>query len=407
MTIVQINSVCGWGSTGRIAVDIAHAAEGRGHTCYIAYGHGSTTYPRAYRIGNRLEHLFHNLFFTRILGLHGYGSIITTWLFTRWLDRVGPDVIHIHNIHANYINYKILFNYIIRRKLPVVFTLHDCFNFTGKCTNYTSVKCSKYISGCTKCTNYNKTGPPSLFFDFSSVIWRQKKLLYSRIPRCTAIAVSQWLKGEAEQSMLAGNGHIVDYIYNWVDYVQFEPASDEEKKAFALKHGLEPNARYLVSVSQEWNKNTIRCQDAERLARILPPEYRLILVGKVAKGTVLSPAIIHIPYIAERKELSVAFSMAKAYVHFSIEDTFGLVIAEAMACGTVPITYDSTACAEVPGGYGIIVPPRSVDAIVASLPLLEEKKEHREEMMAYVRDNYDKRVNTNKYVDVYEKYERR
>lgn len=404
MKIVQINSVCGYGSTGRITVDIAEAAEKRGHVCYIAYGYGNTTYHRAHKIGNRVEHLFHNVIFSRLLGLHGYGSIFTTWLFTRWLDKIQPDVVHIHNLHANYLNLIILYKYLIKRKINVVYTLHDCYHFTGKCTYYTSADCSKYISGCKKCTYYNKQGFPSLFFDFSSMIWRRKKLLYSQLESCNAIAVSQWLQGDALKSILAVNGHNVGYIYNWVDHSVFKPASEENKCEFRNKYGLLKDKKYLISVSQEWNKNTIRYLDAEKISQKLPEDYNLILVGKLAKGTIISPLIKHIPYISDRSELSVAFTIAEAYVHFSVEDTFGLVIAEAMACGTIPITYNSTACAEVPGGFGIVVEPRDVVGIINSLPLLEEKKKHSSEMIEYVKNNYDKCTNTNKYVDVYESF---
>ena len=143
MKIVQINAVCGHGSTGRIAVDIATEVESRGHVCYIAYGHGNTDYQHSYKIGSRFGHLLHNILFSRLLGLQGYGSIVSTLKFVKWLKKIKPDIIHIHNLHANYINYRILFKYIISRKLPVIFTLHDCLNFTGKCTNFKSFSCNK------------------------------------------------------------------------------------------------------------------------------------------------------------------------------------------------------------------------------------------------------------------------
>ena len=404
MKIVQINSVCGVGSTARIAVDIAETSEKRGHTCYIAYGHGSTSYPRSYKIGNKIEHLFHNAVFTRLLGLHGYGSVFTTYRFTRWLDKIRPDVIHIHNIHANYLNYSILFNYIIKRDIPVVFTLHDCFNFTGKCTHYTAAGCKKWQSKCGHCPIYRRTGVPSMLFDHSTCIFHEKKTLYAQISKFHVVAISQWLKAEAEKSIMAGNGHIVDYIYNWVDHDTFHPAPEKEINALSKKYKLRADRKYLISVSQEWDKNTIRFQDAKQLSEKLPENYSLILVGRLAMGTVIPEGVIHIPYISDRHSLSIVFSFAEAYVHFSIEDTFGLVIAEAMACGTIPITYNSTACAEVPGGFGIVVEPRDVVGIINSLPLLEEKKKHSSEMIEYVKNNYDKCTNTNKYVDVYESF---
>lgn len=402
MTIVQINTVCGKGSTGRIAVDIANAALNRGHKCYIAYGYGSTSYPYAYRIGNRLEHLFHNLFFTRILGLHGYGSIVATLLFVRWLKKIKPDIIHIHNLHSNYINYRILFSYIIKNSISPVFTLHDGFNFTGKCSSYTNAGCYRWKTECLKCPLFRNTAAPSLFFDHSQFLFQDKKKIYQAIQRCHIIGVSKWIMNEGAQSILHGPHHTFGTIYNWINHDVFKPASEADKENFRKKYGLSGKVKYLISVSQLWEKGSVRLTDASRLSKMLPNGYQLLMIGGLGKSVQLDSSVAYIPYISSSTELSVAYSFAEAYIHFSIADTFGLVIAEAMACGTIPITYDSTACAEVPGGFGIVVKPRDVDAIIDALPLLAEKKMHCNEMIAYVRKNYDQSRNTNMYVDVYE-----
>lgn len=402
MKIVLINSVCGQGSTGRLVLDLAIEAEKCGHICYVAYAHGRTSYLHSYKIGTRIEHLFHNIFFTRILGLHGYGSIISTLRFIKWIDKISPDVVHIHNVHANYLNYNIFFSYLIKKKIKVIFTLHDCFNFTGKCTHFTIAKCNKWKSECGDCPIYRNTGVPSLFFDNSKKIYNEKRRLYQKINNMSVIAVSKWLKGEAEQSILGGYGHSIDYIYNWVDYSVFKPANKDQINALHLKYQLDESKKYLVSVSQEWNQKSTNYIDAISLSRKLPNDYKLLLVGRISRGTKIPEEIIHIPYISSKEELSILYSLAYAYIHFSIQDTFGLVIAEAMACGTIPITYNSTACAETPSEYGIVVPPRDIDSIVQSLPLIGLFLEKRTEMIEYVKLNFDKEINIRKYLSVYE-----
>lgn len=401
MKIVQINAVCGKGSTGRIALDIAKEAERQGHECYIAYGHGSTDYHRGYRIGNKYDHLLHNILFSRILGLQGHGSKNSTLRFIKWMDGIKPDVIHIHNLHANFVNNRLLFDYIAEKQIPVLYTLHDCLNFTGKCTNFTSAKCDKYKTECHRCPLFKSSGIPSLFFDRSRKIFNDKKRQYARLGLVHSVAVSKWLRDVASHSILAKNGHTVGCIYNWIDYSRFKPANSRQIQDFKTKFGLDSDTRYLISVSQDWISGSIRFEDAVSLAAKLPAGYRLILVGRLGKNTQLPKQIIHIPYISSQEELSVAYSMAEAYVHFSIQDTFGLVIGEAMACGTIPITYNSTACAETPSTFGIIVEPRDIDAIVASIPLIEEKKKQAENMIKYVKENYDKDTNISLYIQAY------
>lgn len=400
MKILQINTVCDFGSTGRTTRELAEVLRQEGHECYVAYGYGSSTYPYSFKIAPYIENLFHNAFFTRILGLHGFGTIHGTRKLVRWIEANKPDIIHLRNLHANYLNYPILFKYIIKHNIPVVFTLHDCFNFTGKCSHYTAKKCYKWKTECHHCPQYRNTIANSMFFDFSRFLFRDKKKYYSKM-NMTVAAVSKWLMGEAEQSMMAGNGHKITYVYNWVDYDKFHRATEEEMKSFCNKYNLDYKQKYLISVSQGWDKSASRFQDAVKLANLLPAEYKLILVGGLNKGTTVPDTIVHIPLINGYNELSSAYSIAEAYIHLSVEDTFGKVIAEAMSCGTVPITFDSTACGEVPGPYGIVVKPHDVEAIVSSLPKLEELKKQKDKMVQYVKDNYDYQANTHKYIELY------
>lgn len=401
MKIIQINSVCDKGSTGRTTRELADVLQSEGHECFVAYGYGTSTYKNSFKVAPYFENLFHNVFFTRFLGFHGYGTVRGTKMLIRWMDENKPDIIHLGNLHANYLNYPMLFKYIIKQNVPVVFTLHDCFNFTGKCSHYTAAGCYKWKTECGNCPLYRNTAAPSMFFDRSRRIFREKKDYYSQMKNMTVVAVSKWLMGEAEQSIIAGNGHRVTYVYNWIDHNKFHRATPEEIQQFCAKYELDANTKYLISVSQGWNQNASRFKDAIKLSQTLPIGYKLVVVGNVAKGTTMPKTVIHIPYINGNKELSAAYSMAEAYVHFSVEDTFGKVIAEAMSCGTVPITFDSTACGEVSGPYGIAVEPHDIVSIINALPKIETLKQQRDEMVRYVRANYDYQANAHKYIELY------
>lgn len=401
MRILQINSVCDRGSTGRTTRELAEFLLEHGHECYVAYGHGTSTYQYSFKIGGKWENHFHNAFYTRLLGLHGYGTRCGTKKLVRWIEENKPDVIHLRNLHANYLNFPMLFECIIRNNIPVLFTLHDCFNYTGKCAHYTAANCYKWQSECNHCPLFKNTAAPSMSFDNSRRLFRQKKAYYSQMPRMTVVAVSQWLMREVEKSMLAGNGHKITYIYNWIDDKKFHQATEEQIKDFYQKYHLNSQIKYLISVSQGWDKNASRFKDAKKLATLLPDGYKLILVGSTARNTVIPNNIIHIPYIADSKELSAAYSIAEAYVHLSVEDTFGKVTAEAMSCGTIPIAFNSTACGEIAGPYGIVVAPHDVKAIINALPIIPSLKEKRDDILQYVRDNYEYQTNASKYLELY------
>lgn len=402
MKILQINSVCDFGSTGRTTRELADYLEKQGHECYVAYGHRSTTYHRAFKIGSVLENLLHNAIYTRFLGLHGYGTRRGTRKLLRWIDIIKPDVIHLRNLHANYINFPLLFKYLIQKQVPVVLTLHDCFNFTGKCSHYTVMNCYKWQMECSNCPVFRKSTAPSHIFDNSQRLFNEKRVYFNKLKNLTVVAVSKWLAGEALKSPMFASARDIVHIYNWIDYHKFNRATIDEIDSFYNKYNLSKRYKYLISVSQGWDNNAPRYLDAIRLASLLPDEYRLILVGETMRGSRIEEPIIHIPYINDINELSVAYSIAEAYVHLSVEDTFGKVIAEAMLCGTIPISFNSTACGEIPGPYGIVVPPHDIMAIVEALPLLEDMKTKRHDMVRFVRDNYDYSTNADKYLMLYE-----
>lgn len=400
MTILHINTVCS-GSTGSIASDISDAARQAGHTCYIAYGQGISSDPKNFKIGGRFENKFHGLFYSRILGLQGYGTQSGTRRLLEWIDRIEPDIIHLHNLHGNYLNHPMLFRYIVRKEIPVVITLHDCYNFTGKCSHYTAAGCRKWQTGCRECPLVRRTIAPSYFFDRSGKIFSDKKKWYGRIRKMQVVAVSRWLEAQARESILAGPGHRIGCIYNWVDHAAFSRASATEIEAVKRKYGLSDTERYLISVGAGWDKNTSKFRDAQRLAERLPEGYRLAAVGGVADGTHFESPVHHIPYVSDIRELAALYSLATGYVHLSTEDTFGKVIAEAMACGTPPVVFDSTACPEVAGELGFVVAPHDTEAIVGLLPRLEISEERRMRLAEFVRTNYDYTVNTNRYLEIY------
>lgn len=400
MTILQINEVLN-GSTGSIMREITSKAEQLGNKVYIAYGYGNSKDLKAYRIGAIWEKKIHALIFTRILGLHGFGSILSTYKFLKWIDIIKPNVIHIHNLHTNYINFPLLYKYIIRKKIPVVMTLHDCYNFTGQCEHYSGIGCNKYKTGCGNCPSLHHTIAPSWIFDWSYWLLKKKKQWYEQIDNMTIVAVSKWLKKDSSESILNSPQHNITYIYNWIDTNIFYPRSEEEQLNIRRKYGLNEKMKYILTVGAGWNKNTTKFQDAIRLSEQLPSDYQLILVGKLTKGTVLPNNIKHIDFTNNPSELAAIYTLAEAYVHLSVCDTFGKVIAEAMACGTLPMVFDSTACPEIVGKLGVVVKPHYVEGFIEAINTHFNEKINPQELIMYVKKNYNKNSNIQKYIDIY------
>lgn len=396
MKVLMINSVCGYGSTGSICVDIATVLEKQGHECYIAYGQGTTTYPKSYKIGTVVENHLHNIG-SRITGKQGYFTKTGTHKLITYIKSIDPDVIHLHNLHGNYLNLKILFEYLIEVQKPVVWTLHDCWAFTGKCAHYTDVNCYKWQTACHHCPQL-KTYPPSIFFDQSGMLFQDKKEWFTSIKKMTIIPVSNWLAGEVNKSFL--KNYYIKPIYNWVNHEVFKPTVEEVRSQYSIPQ----NKFIILGVSAGWDITNNKLKDFIALSKIIPDDMQIVLVGKAVNKKHIPTDIIQIPYVHGATELAKIYSNADVYVHLSTEDTFGKVIAEAMSCGTPAVVYNATACPEIVGdNCGYVVEKRNVKQIMTAIHKIKgnTKAFYSDNCRKHVIENFDYATNINETITIY------
>lgn len=399
MKVVQINVVCDHGSTGVIVVEIADLLKKKGHEAFIAYGHDSTDYPNTFRIGTPKENKFHGFFYTRVLGYEGSGTVNGTKKLVKWLDEVEPDIVQLHTFHSNYVNYEILFSYLIKKQIPVCWSFFDCWPFTGKCTHFTENGCRKWETECNHCPQLHTSGHKTWFFDRTHEMFRKKKEWFTQLKDLNIIVCSEWLKSEVKKSFLKDRP--VHMIYNWIDTAKFKEDHDD---SIYDKYGLDRNKKILLSVGAGWGKLNTRYQDACRLANILPEDYQLVIVGGKDKDLVVQENIKYIPYVKGTDELSKLYSAALAYTYFSVEDTFGKVIAEAMLCGTPAVVFNATACPEVVGDTGYAVAPHDVAAMLEKVKEIDcnGREFYSQRCKNLVISKYGYEQNVSKYIAVYE-----
>lgn len=397
MKVLMINSVSGYGSTGSICVDIATELESYGHECFIAYGQVTKGYKNGFKIGTVTENHLHNIG-SRIFGTQGYFTHSGTKKLVAFIKEYNPDIIHLHNLHGNYLNLKILFDYLTEVQKPIVWTLHDCWAFTGKCAHYTDVQCFKWQTHCNNCPQVQKY-PPSLLLDRSSDMFDDKKEWFTSIKNMTIIPVSNWLAREVSKSFL--NKFPIIPIYNWVNHEVFKPLYPTD---FYSKYKVSPEKFTVLVVSAGWHKTDVKYQDALLLASLLPTEIQLIMIGKVDEPQLLPHNIKHIDYLSGNSELAKAYSFADVYVHLSTEDTFGKVIAEALSCGTPAIVYDATACPEIiDTNCGYVVEKRNIQQVLEAIYNIQEntKGYYTAQCRQRVVENFDYTSNIKKTIGVY------
>lgn len=334
MKILQINSVCGIRSTGRICTDIADLLNTNGHECKIAYGRN--VLPDCYnflgvKIGTKLD-VFLHLIITRIFDRTGFGSKRSTKKFLKWVEEYNPDVIHIHNLHGYYIHIGLLFNYIKKYNKPVVWTLHDCWAFTGHCSHFDYINCQKWSTGgcfsCPKKHNY----PSSFVFDNSKSNFKRKQEIFSNVQNMTVVAPSKWLGGLVEKSYL--HNYPIKVIKNGIDLLSFKPTFGD----FRIRYNLQ-NQRIILGVASNWNKSK-GFDDFKKLNALKRDDETIVLVGLTDEQLdELPDGMIGIKRSNNIDHLAEIYSAADIFVNLSYQDTYPTVNLEAQACGTPVVTY--------------------------------------------------------------------
>lgn len=335
MKILQINSVSNTGSTGRIAEGIAEQILIAGGSSVIAYGRTSNKSDFSDEIqigcmGDVYTHGIMSLLFDR----HGFGSQKATKDFLKKLDKINPDIIHLHNIHGYYINIELLFNYLKSRNKPLVWTLHDCWSFTGHCTHYTSVSCDKWESSCFKCPIIGAY-PKSLFVDNSKKNYREKKKLFAGLNRnlTKLVTPSQWLADQLSSSFL--NSYSTLVINNGIDIQKFKPMNPH---AVAEKYKIKEEF-VILGVAGVWDERK-GLSDFVKLHSQLNNQFKIIIVGlKDMQIKALPKGILGIKRTESIEELAALYSLADVFFNPTYEDNFPTTNLESLACGTPVLTY--------------------------------------------------------------------
>ncbi|MCG9881757.1 MAG: glycosyltransferase [Bacteroidia bacterium] len=396
MKILQINSTANLGSTGRIAEQIGDLIIREGWQSIIAYGRGAnSSNSELYRIGDAFDVKMHG-FQSLILGRHGLGSNNSTDEFINYLAIQKPDIIHIHNLHGYYINFVKLFDYLLKSKIKIVWTFHDCWPITGHCTYFSDIACFKWESECNNCPkkfNY----PKSLFFDNSQKNFNLKKKLFNDVP-IQIVTVSNWLKAIVEKSFLFNQK--ISAISNGVDSSIFriKPKSSFLINKYNLKH-----KKVLLAASTSWAKQK-GFNDYLELASVLNEDIIVVLIGlRLDLIKKLPKNILGIERTENIEELVDWYNVSDIVMNLSIQESFGLTTVEGFMCGKPSIVYNTTASPEliIDTCMGEILEINNINKVNLEIIKLLDKEIDSKKIREIAIDNFDSNKQFRKYINIY------
>lgn len=398
MNIVEINT-CNYGSTGNIMLQIAQTAESRGHNVWVAYHNHPQNRKKDVKnsilIGNKLAYYIHTKL-SLYTGLNGCGSVFSTLKFLNEVKKLKPDLIQLHNLHNCYINLPMLFRFIKKRKIPVVWTLHDCWAFTGQCAHFDMIKCDKWKNGCHNCKQIHLY--PSSYVDQTKLMWKLKRKWFSGAENITLVTPSRWMAEQIEQSFLGS--YPIQVINNGIDLTVFE----KKESDFRKEHGIPSDKKILLGVSFGWGEKK-GLDVFNTLAQKLDSEkYQIVLVGTNPETDKnLHQNILSVHKTNNQAELAEIYSAADIFINPTREEALGLVNIEANACGIPVVTFRSGGSPEcICNESGSVVERDDIDAMEKEIIRICDKKPFNKNNCRKQAKNFDMNLKFKEYIDLYE-----
>ena len=397
MKIVQINSLPN-GSTGKIAIQLNDMVNKKPNWngLFFCGNWEKTSLREVHYWGLRFENKLSALL-SMLSGFQNMFSVLGTLSLIYKLKRIKPDVIHIHNVHLWVINIPLLMKYIKKKHIKTVWTLHDCWSFTGHCPYFTLINCNKWKSGCYNCPQYMEY--PKSFIDNSKYMWKLKKKWFSGVKNMTIVTPSEWLARLVKKSYL--KDYTVRVINNGIDLDVFKPRDSD----FRDKQGIPRNKYIILGVAFDWGKRK-GLDVFVKLAKILDEKkYQIVLVGTDCNvDKILTENIISIHRTQNQQELAEIYSAADLFVNPSREDNFPTVNIESIACGTPVVTFRTGGSPEIiDETCGSVVDCDDVDTLENEIHRICETKPYSEKACLERAKTFDNRKRFEEYIKLYER----
>ena len=392
MKVVQINAIYGEKSTGLIVQDLDLFLQKNNDQSIVVYKDANSNIKNGIKVGNIIDWKMH-AFRTRIDGKQGYSSKLATRILIEKLNMINPNIIHLHNIHSNFLNLSLLIDFAKENRIAILLTLHDCWYFTGKCYHFEDIECDKWKRECKKCPK-RYMDIPSKYKDSSQQVFLDRCNLFD-YNRLYVVGCSYWITNLARQSPVLKKAKFKT-IYNGVDTAIF-CSSDYHKR--------NNEVFTIVTMANKWfemENEEVR----NKVLEFIKDNGKLMIVGCTLEQKEKynnDNRVQTISYIRDRQTLANYYAQADVFLNLTHIDNLPTVNMEALSCGTPVVTYDVGGSGELveEGKTGYRVQVDDIDQLIKSLDKVRLGNILRENCREYAVKNFDKNKNYQQYIDLY------
>lgn len=390
--VLQINSVYGSGSTGNIVKNLMLTMRDEGIEPLAAYGIGKEVKDsNILKFSDSLS-VKTDILLSRITGKTGCFNRKGTAVLINWIKEKQPDIIHLHNIHGFYINVPMLLKFLKQYGRPVVWTMHDCWTFTGHCAHFETIDCDKWHTHCENCKGLWKY--PASYKDRSKKNFDEKKELFSGLQNLTIVTPSRWLAECVKSSYL--KDYQVRVINNGIDLNVFRPIKTNLRSELGINDGA-----MILGMANKWlnprNKDTVM-----KIAEALEGKGKAVIIGSEEQS--MHKNIICVPTVTNASKMAEYYSAADMFINLTLEDTFPTVNIEALACGIPVITYRTGGSPEILNGdTGYCVEKFNFNDIIEKIDVIlrNGRAFYEEKCIARANNRYDYKKKFLEYIELY------
>ena len=398
MKVLQINCVSHKGSTGKITYDIHKSLLAAGEDSVVCYGRGDRIEePGVYKTCGEIYAKCNNLL-TRFTGVMYGGCFFSTRNLIRIIKKERPDIVHLQCINGYFANIYRLLSWLKKQGMETVLTLHAEFMYTANCAH--ALDCEKWKTGCGQCPRFRKE-TKSLFLDGTATSHRRMWDAFEGFDNLTVVSVSPWLMDRARQSpLLVDKRHRV--ILNGVDTDIFRPCAAD---GIREKHGLK-DEKVIFHVTPNFSDDPTHIKGGYyvlKLAEMLRDEnVKIIVAGQCDKNLRIPENVIMLGQVRDQRVLARYYSMADVTLLTSQKETFSMVTAESLCCGTPVVGFRAGAPEQIAiADHSRFVEWGNLNLLKQSLADMLEEKGGRQAIAEKAEQKYAKRTMLSQYQALY------
>lgn len=398
MKVLLLNCVFRKGSTGKIVGDIRDCLLAHNIECVVCYGRGDVSdEPGVIKVSKEWYSKLNGLR-GRVTGLLYGGAYFSTHYLEKIIVQEKPDVVHVHCINGNFLNIYRFITFLKNKKIRTLLTLHAEFMHTANCGN--SYECNKWLSGCGGCPRYRLDG--SWWFDRTAHSWNLMKSAFSGFDRNRIIvsSVSPWLKNRAERSPILKNLlHCV--VQNGLDTSVFHYRWDNELRKDL---GIRPSGKMVFHATPIFDADVNNIKGGYHIIRLaeLMPDVAFVIAGRYDAHLEVPDNIILLGSVSNQSLLAKYYATADVCVLTSKQETFSMVCAESLCCGTPVVGFNAGAPEMISlPAYSVFVEYGDVQTLKRAIYAMIDRRLKKEEIAASAAQHYSKQRMTDEYLKLY------